>query len=311
VNGHTIQKLAWLLPTPEPGGRGVLVSAELDPENAHELEKFARAYKMLDFGWRFAKQAATHEISFPICLLGDGPDYLYRAYLYNINPSKYRDKSIIEALMLTSPEFAQKRAILDAMLISDQVTIPQIAEYLGLPVKSIEAYAELFFNVRDRWEETSYIAEVVYPDGRDAEMLPGYITNEATRNRLLRTGYNNGSADVLFFGGFKYDMVQSVSAKDISAKLEAYFLLYGYLMARNGFVNAANLPGAIQAAKSTLIAAKQGGETNVPTSPFAAVGKLLHNELQYFANTTVGEQIAIVNKGYKNQEMKHVSSVDN
>ena len=125
-------------------------------------------------------------------------------------------------------------------------------------------YEKLFFNVRDRKKEALYISSIVYPNTRMVEVMDNYTKTEDFGKILLRSAYNNGIEDAMYFSGLKIESFvnsDQTLAVEMAQKLETAIMANAYFLARNGFLGGRN--NGIGHAKGLLIAAKQSGmDTN-------------------------------------------------
>lgn len=283
MNATTIKHACGFLPDPSEdvlkdhfkiGTIGSIAGVE-----DSELGRFLYAYKDLQFGWNFARTMALNGLELPPIFQGAN-EWVWRAYLYNLDKGKFKDPVLKEALTFTGHNMQKERAVLHALLINPKATIPEVAARLNRDQDVIEAYEVLFFNVHDRREDHLYISSIVYPQGRLVEMYEHYIRNESLEMILLRAGYNHGPEDVLYFAGFPSELLIQHIGNDVPARLEAMIMANGYLLAKNGWLNQGAGAAGMSNARLLMSAAKQGGQTETQ-SPFTGHGgRVLIAELQ-------------------------------
>lgn len=278
MNATDIQQMVWHLPPPETKeGRQHGFHIE-SPLIDHETSSFLEAYRNLRFGWSCARRLARAGIPFPGTLEGDD-EWVWRAYLYN-RDRMYWNPAISHALSLTNPSQEHARQIIEALLITPDATAKSVAECVNYPVDVITAYEKLFFNVLDRKSDELYIASIVYPAGRLVEMYDEYARIEPLASMLMRSGFNNGKADVAYLAGLSSGLIHTLSSADVPAKLESMIMANGFVLARNGFLNQRADAAGLRAAQTLLAAAKQGGEDNQAPSYFSAsLGSSLLGEI--------------------------------
>ncbi len=283
MNATTIRRLCDALPPPE---EDVVHDnyRQLKPElsvgiSDPGLVRFLTAYKDLQFGWTFARRMALNRRPMPP-FLQERDQWLWRAYLYNINPKQYRDATLQRALCYMEPSWAKERAVLNALLMAHDNDIHRISRQTGEDPAVITAYELLFFNILDRREDHMFISSIVYPEGRLVEMYQHYVESERLDLILLRAGYNNGALDVLYFAGFPSYLLTQFAGKDTPSRLEAIIMSNGYILARNGWLNQGAAAAGLHGAKALIAAAKQGGGDEA-VSPFhdRGSGALLMGEL--------------------------------
>lgn len=252
-------------------------SIETDFDRA-DVDKFVRSYADLAIGWKSAKQLASIDYPFP-CFIEGNDDWLFKAYLYCLNPSKYKSESVANALALASSRMKSTREVINSMLVQDKYSYSDIEYDTSIPKDTIAAYEKLFFNVVDRHLDHMFLRNVVYPEGRFVEMYDDYLENEELGKVLLRVGYNNGRSDVLHFAGFKSGLLGSLQNADMPQKLESIIMANGYILARNGWANQREHATGLTSARNLIAAAKHGGEQAQQTSSFTPYGESLVAEL--------------------------------
>lgn len=226
--------------------------------HAYDIDRFLYYYKSLEFGWKFVKSMIHHGQKLPAEAFEE--EALHRAYYFEKKMS-CGDYEMRRALSIGLPQDSYERNVINGLLMVDDITYEEVANQTGISEEIIRLYEQLFFNIMDRKQESTFLAEVVYPDGRLVEALEGYVAKESSAKLFMRSGYNNGVHDVLYVAGMKTNLLQSMSANDSADKLESLIMANGYLLARNGFVSQRNASG-VQSAKGLILAAKQSGTEN-------------------------------------------------
>lgn len=252
-----------------------LVEKDFDRE---DVDRFIKSYADLSIGWKAAKQLALSDTPFP-CFIEGSDDWIFRAYLYCLDPRKYNSEHISGALALASSRMKSSREVINSMLIQESYSYADIANDTCIHKNTVEAYEKLFYNVVDRHLDHMYIRNVVYPNGRFVEIYDHYLENEELGNILLRVGYNNGREDVLHFAGFKSGLLGAMTAMDMPQKLESIVMANGYILARNGWANQREHAVGVSSARNLIAAAKHGGESQQQSSNFTPYGDSLINEL--------------------------------
>lgn len=270
------------------GGNPLSAFGDLDQTST----KFILAYRDLSLGWKCARLLANSSTAFPCFITGEDL-WLFKAYLYNIDPKKFHNRAVVEARGLASNQMTRDNETLKALLMSDDVDYKFIASRTSLHIDTIKAYERLFFNIVDRKADHMFIKNVVYPDGRMVEMFDDYLKNEDIGKILMRTGFNNGAEHVLHFAGFKSNVLQKLAAgNSMPTQLEALFMANGYLLAANGWINQRAHATGVHNARGILQAAKQGGMEEVKQSPFTGVGETLREEMLTNLQVDVSNRLA-------------------
>jgi hypothetical protein len=279
MNARTINLLLQYLP-PDLDARPVnhyrsAVESEFDDP---EIARFIRAYSDLSIGWKCARQLAEADMSFPSFIEGNDL-WLFRAYLFCLNPDKYRDKHISHARAIASTRMRDTRDAINGLLMCEDATYAVIERDTSVPKETIAAYEKLFYNVMDRHLDHLFIRNIAYPSGRLVETYEDYLENEELGKILLRIGFNNGRDDVLHFAGFRSGLLGSLAQQNMPEKLESVIMANGYLLARNGWANQREHAAGLSSARNLIAAAKHGGQLEQQGSAFTEFGATLIEEI--------------------------------
>lgn len=261
MDAKTIKKLLDYLP------KGVVVfgiSSVDTNTKAGRLDHFAYCYSKPSFPWMYVQTLVKKNLEFPHHLLHWVNDkILYQAYLREKEGLEV--EAIDSALILLSEKNRNVKAVINALLICDNVNTDYVSKKTGIDHETIEVYEKLFFNILDRKHEDAFLANVVYPNGRLVEVYKDYASLVDADSLLLRSGYNNGPNDVLYLGGFKQGRghLETVSLEEAVTSLESIIMVNGYILARNGFLNQSSqsMPG-MSSARNLIAASKQAGLDN-------------------------------------------------
>jgi hypothetical protein len=302
----TIHKLAWYMPMAKesmdvPSDCKVKVGGM----DLREASHYLHCYRNLAFGWDFAHAMASKGLPPPPFLEG-GDLWVYRAWLHI--SGKVNDSIVRDALQLTFRTATGTRDTIKAMLVSNGATSAQVAGYMGMDARVVEAFEKLFYNVVDRKCEGRFLAEVVYPEGRYVEMIDGYIQKESLGNLLLRAGYTNGIEDVLYLAGLPGRTLEALfPGGDHAERLEAHIMMNGYALGRAGFLNQGHVAG-MHHARSVMQAIKQGGEAAPSGSPLGGAGDSLLAEITKVKSTEGAGQALMRRSRHKLNESARESA---
>lgn len=256
-----------------------------------QLGSFIHAYKNPAFGWHTAAIFAAADKEIPVALTGED-SWVFKAYLYCLNQS-YRDKHVIEAISLASPEMKDVRNVIEALLVcKDYDDVGKIGHVMNIPANTISAYEKLFFNVLDRRNDYSYIKNLIYPETRMVEFFDGYAKREDVSTILKRFGYNHSGDELLFLSGLPGHKLSEVPAAVASGRLESVLMTQGHLLTKIGFYNQTKNTQAIYHARSVMAATKQGGQTNAADIPLASVSELLSHSFIETSRADASARIA-------------------
>lgn len=279
MDAQRIQYLSQFIPRSSDYFRYSLGTASSHvSSNQPEIDRFLIAYKDLSFGYHFVRSLVKEGVNIP-------PDVFEPEILdfYWYERSGHSSPSLIHALSLHHPSNQFMENAVQALLLSD-ASLQDIAKTAGISYEVLRYYEQLFFNVRDRRDESLFIASVVYPEHRLVETMEGYIRDVDAGSFLKRAAFNNGLDDAAYFVGLRVediDAANSSNAREMASRLESSIMANGYYLARNGFLNQRSAQG-LNAARGLIIAAKQGGEDSAELDTFGAgsLGDALVEELQ-------------------------------
>ncbi len=242
------------------------------------VSRYDHYYSNPAFGWFAVKRLCAAGGGFP--LFPEGKiNWLFRAWLWQNHPDKYQNhRSIIplrNALEIhADPSSRATRAILNAALISRDATIEAVAAALGLPCDVVAAYEAVFFNVLDRRDDQTYLANLVYPSSRLEEQLENYLLETDLDVLLLRIGYNGQLKDVLYAAGLRDNPTAGMTGAEAAALLEGAFLATGCALATSGFLNQAKMHPAIAATLELVKASSCAGHPSGPGTDGGNMGEV-------------------------------------
>lgn len=116
---------------------------------------------------------------------------------------KENNTVIMEAIALSSEMATAARNLIHALLLNDGCDYDEITRISGISQEIIRAHEDLFFNIRDRRDEQTYLSGIVYPNGRIDELRPDYFDSADNRELLLRTGFNSSCKQTAFIAGLQ------------------------------------------------------------------------------------------------------------
>lgn len=242
------------------------------------LGTFVHMYKNTAIGWHSAAIFASQGLYFPVALSGSD-HWVFKAYLYCLDPETHYNKHIAEAIIFAHPDMKGMRDVIESLLLCSEIdTVDKVAELTGVSRDSIEAYEKLFFNVLDRRKDYMYLRNTVYPDSRLVEVFDGYANNEDYGMLLKRYGYNFGGKELYYLSGLPSHMLDEIPAAISSGKLESVFMSQGYLLTKLGLGNQSKHTNLVYHAKGLIAAAKQGGQDGNTEGPLSSVSdRLIHS----------------------------------
>lgn len=266
MNAATINRLAWYRPQAQRAVSRNDLNLNL-PEipGIEDTLHYLDSYKNLRFGWDLVSDLVRTGQPMPSVIEGDDL-WLWRAYMHL---KGHYDSAVDGALRITFSRSSWLRQQLQNCFVNKLVTHADVAKTFNLPLGVVQAYEKLFYNLVDRREDTKFLAETVYPDTRMVELFEHYLQDETFGNLLMRTSYNNGMRELLYFVGMSegspYDMLRG---HESATRLEALIMAQGYLLTKSGFGNQRSHAALLGRSQQLLTAAKQGGVDTQDQSPF-------------------------------------------
>lgn len=150
--------------------------------------RLAWAETSADFPWTYAAAFAACKTILPAAVTEPA---IREAYGYLIGGKC--SESLRGALVLRTVPMKLKRGLLEALLlVSPALPLERIGELTCLPVDLVEIYEALFFSVRDRADDVSFLANIAYPNTRTVEFQKDYLTNVDPCDLLKRAALRGG-----------------------------------------------------------------------------------------------------------------------
>lgn len=237
------------------------------------------AYKDLQLGWNIARECRLRDLPLPSSLAWHC-EPVFRAYLYQLNPAKYHDPHLLEAVSWQTPAMSGTAVKIKACLMARGATFSDVSAALNVSEESLRIYDELFFNISGRKEDALWLSDIVYPQGRLVEFYENYANRTSLDGLLMRAGFKNGLEHVLQLAGISADPTDMLESSVSAKQMEACLMAQGLLMAQNGWVNNSTNATAIFHARHLLTAAKMGGEDTSAGSEYSGLGDTLFEEMQ-------------------------------
>jgi hypothetical protein len=229
-------------------------------------QRLAAVVNKPDFPLTFVKEFASRGEALPPTVT---EAYLREAHAHWGEPGPVKNLVMQRVEELLQPANQYHQSILNALLIVQDTTFEQIAEWLSLPVAVVKIYEQLCFNVRDRRQEQSYIAGIVFPGGRAKWMNVEVIDEDL---KLLQAGWIHGASEVLWLAGLDREESQAPSAAQHQRELTNRLMTNAVEMARSGSLNLNTASGL--GVMKTLLAAKPEAPSGMASDSEAGIGAL-------------------------------------
>jgi hypothetical protein len=268
------------------GGRQVLAKAR-GPVPGFDITRpelnFAINYRNLQFAWDSAGVLARTGMEFPNSVFGE--EYFWKAYLWYCDADTYYDPHIEQAALLCTPPMERRRQVLNGLLVSEGMSCETAGELAGVSSETVKAYSQLFFDIGDRLWDHQFISEIVYPDSRLVEVMRGFVEHEHLGDFLMKSGYNNGPQDVMYFAGMKTKMLADLMREENTCpqKIESFIFGMGYLLSRNNIFSQESMFGV---AKGLLNSQKISGADTGKQGPISgALGDTILRQMMLAKNS--------------------------
>lgn len=232
-------------------------------------QRYAICLNDPSFGWNLVQSFLDCDQDLPADITEIYLMKAYGAYSYDLD-----DDVVAQALMLQHPSQRRQRAFVKSLLVVQDMTIAQAANLAGLPQPVMECYNQLFWNVKDRLKDDSYIASLIYPEGRVVEWNDTSLQREGLEMMALRAAYNYGLDELLYVLGHR-DVVAIGDPMLTAAELERHTYHNALHVLRAGGANARKHPG-IENARMMLAASKMSGQQSANEDDAMGLGALAH-----------------------------------
>ena len=114
------------------------------------------------FAWKFVNECVTLKMELPALVTSSA---MRQAYDYLIHGRCSRDFKV--ATLLRVPNASGKQWLIRGLLIDCNFPLAETAKYMCMSLNAVHIYEELFFSVRERFDDVGYIVNhIVYPTTR-------------------------------------------------------------------------------------------------------------------------------------------------
>jgi hypothetical protein len=242
-----------------------------------EQGSFGRSFRELclavclndpQFGYNFVMSFVTSGRTIPPGVLDMN---LRRAFYYFARNTN--DDVMSEAYALVHPANAANQRILNALLLCRDMKLGQIAEVLSLPENAVSVYEQLWFNVRDRLGDKSFIASLVFPQTLFVSKEQDPEEDRDYAQALLRAAVKYGADEVLYMSGLTPSRSASVQVGKSAEEFEGLLMDAALTLVRHGRANDKTAP-AIDRAKTLVAASKRAGQPDRLTDDIAGLGAI-------------------------------------
>jgi hypothetical protein len=234
-----------------------------DPVCDRDIVQMAHAETDPAFAWTYAAAFAACKEPLPAAVAETA---IREAHEYLVS-SRCGD-SLRGALVLGAAPMKLKCGLLEALLlVSPALSLERIGELTCLPVAVVQIYEALFFSVRDRADDASFLANIAYQNTRAVEFQKDYLKNVDPCDLLKRAAVRGGDDVVLELIGVLASG-SSLTDKELARIMKTNILAEAAWLAEAGLVHQ---PLEIFKLASKLIIADAKAAARAP-APRGSVG---------------------------------------
>lgn len=254
MNLQAVKKLTSVIPDAAPYFRNVAAVAGSVRPSMRWIDLAGHALMTPNFGSVFVDGWLRMSVRLPDVACEEEFEWIVRAYHALRMGDRANDPAISYALLFNTPDFHLARAALKCMLLTRDQSFDEIARFFHVPKEAVEAYSDLFFNVRDRLDESAYIANIVWTNGHLVELRHNYLMTESLELLMLRTTVSHDLDAALTLAGMS--LGKHYSAADGTKVIESAIMTNAVRLTQYGGLNQSGIVG-IGHAKTIIIAEKQ------------------------------------------------------
>lgn len=260
--------------------------------------RFVATYANPAFGWDIATAYAAARVTLPVIMNGRD-HWLYKAYMMRLDSYRWRDKDVIDAWGLAN--LAESRTLktkVCSLLLSGcgkdaDKHRRAVADATTIPIRVIEAFDTLFYNILDRQNDAAYLSEHVYPHTRYVAIAEDYLKITDIADLVKRAGYNHRDLQMsTYLAGFGDEsFMAKLSAKsDREQELTRHLMGNALMLVHAGALNQRSL--GLQRAQGLIAAARQSGPT-LETPPVADASIFMADALKTALATHSDQRVSI------------------
>jgi hypothetical protein len=248
--------------------------------------RFTAFYSNVAFGWYIATSFADARLPFPVCCPTGTDRWLFRAYMMRLHGDRWNCNHIVEAFAIAQlPEARSLKGKICGLLLAGCGQDPDnhrraVAEVSGIHLSTVEAFDALFYNIIDRYKESAFVSEQVYPNTRYVEFAEDYMKHADISDLVKRAGFNGRDLSLSAFlsgmGDSAY-MAKLSARSDREQELTRHLMGNALLLVHSGALNNRNV--GIARAQGLLAAQRQSGQA-VETPPVADAGEFIADALR-------------------------------
>jgi hypothetical protein len=253
INNAVIRELLCYLPSPNRtlDSRPVAKS----PLYRSKTARAAFALNAPQFGWYYVRFWLDADLNMPSIVNQESLVSLNNRLRYGQEVDE-----VLQALELLEPDNAFERTALEAYALCRDLDIPQISDRVNMSAEAITIFYDLCFNVRNRTDEPLYLAKIVYPERKLADLRDDGFDPGNIRQNLFRLAHECGSKALEYELGTRIRTFSPTLIAKLASGVEARIMSNARTVARLGGLNSKKPSAGLLAAFGLLQTARQSGQ---------------------------------------------------
>ena len=230
----------------------------VDPSSDWRATRLSHAVMDPTFAWKYVNECVKLGIWHLSNLCTDP-----MREAYNYLAKDRCDSDFITAVAIGRAPMANQRISLEAMLISPGKEMDSIARDMCISRRTLDIYENLFFSVRDRFNDTTFINNIVFPHTKQAMLQPGYLTHTDPSTLALQFAHNGGADAAMEWMG------SNQIGKPLTVEQQRQIIQNSYYAAASLLAKAGMVHGpshALNKVSSWFVAELANSNSNKPTN---------------------------------------------
>lgn len=234
---------------------------------AQARARFSSAYTNVSYGWDIANAYSAARVKMPVTCCGLD-HWLFKAYQLRRDCRQWPDADVIDAWGLANLEESREvKTKLCSLLIAGCGQDPDkhrraVSVAMKIPIKVVEAFSVLFYNILDRAGDATYISQHVYPHTRMVALAEDYLKITDVADLVKRSSFNHRDLEMsAYFAGYGDDafMAKLAAKPDREQELTRHLMGNALMLVHAGTLNQKTV--GMQRAQGLIAAARQSGPT--------------------------------------------------
>jgi hypothetical protein len=225
------------------------------PLYASKTAQAAFALNAPDFGWHYVRFWLDAQLNLPSMV---NQHSIYLMFMHFAG-CLIKDE-LPQTLELREPNSTFTRIAVEAYSLCRDLQMSQIPDRVKIREQVLRIYYDLFFNVRNRFDEPLYVAQIVYPETRLADLRADGFDPQNIRQNLFRIAYEYGSEALECKLGTRIRQFSPAVIEKLAAGLEGRIMSNARTVARLGGLNSQQAAPALRLATGLLRSMREQGQ---------------------------------------------------